>query len=759
MNINIKRTLTGIIAITALCCSAPASGTVFHDVFPVQTVSAEETVFTGKCGKNVTYTFDSQTGKLTITGNKNEDPNKDNKNKRNDWINQWAMYDNAFCKYTNQQYDFTTDQIKSVEISGITKISYRAFAISCTNLEEVYIKDSVEVISSGAFQECPKLKSISLPDGLVELGGAVFNKCTSLTSISLPDTLTEIKDNSLFSDCTSLRSVKLPSSLTSIPNYSFSGCSALTSITIPDSVTYIGIQSFDKCTNLKTISIPSSVTEIRESAFDNTVWLSDQIKTNPMVIVNGILINGEQCEGEVTVPDTVTEISFSAFKNNKKITGLNLPGSVLKIDNAAFYGCKALKNVSMSESITVIGSNAFSDCKALTSIDLPDSLTEIGSYVFNGCEALEDVNIPQYVSSLGTSIFSSCVSIKSITIPDSVTGISDSLFRNCSGLETVTIPKSVKAINKYAFDKCDNLKTIKYAGSDIDWQNISKGQYNTPLEDAEIIYDYTLLQSALILASDGTAGIRFKCSSDINEFILNGQNITEEIKKNAKNGCCIKDYYVPMKDYKKQVVLSVDGSTLKCSISILIDRYQDSSEYKANEKLKNLVDSIEEFCKASNAYFYNANVNAPKTEPSIDHAYDAVYSNNKISGIEYYGSSLLLKSQTVIRHYFRIADGKAPENFTVSVKQGSSSISGIALKSYDDKYCYMDITGVAAANLDKLYDVTVSDGKDSIRFSYGALSYCIKAISNESTNENLANLCKKMYIYADAAKKYMASFN
>ncbi len=761
MNLKIKRTLAGVMAISALCCTMPTFNPIFSDMFSGLTADASATVLTGECGDNATYSFGTETGTLTISGT-------------------GALFGSAFNSYGPVYGEFDFSDIKKVVIEkGITEISYRAFGYSCPNIEQVSIPDTVTLIDSGAFAECRALKSVEIPDSVTKIAGSAFCKCSALSSVVIPDSVKKL-DNSAFTGCTSLTSVKLPNSLTSISNFIFSGCTKLTSINIPDSVTVIGNEAFKGCTSLSSITIPnnvttikekafsnctaleniifpSSVTEIEKYAFSNTAWLSNRQTENPLVIVNGILIDGSICQGDVTIPDNVTVIADSAFIDNNNITGVILPQSVTTIKDSAWYGCTSLEQINIPDTITEISSNTFKKCQSLTSIDLPDSITAIGSSAFSGCTSLSDIHLPESVKAIDEYAFSNCKSFTNITIPESVTSISNQTFDNCSNLTTITLPKSLKNIGMYAFNGCTNLKTVKYAGTDIEWQNISIKSNNTPLEDAEKQYNFTVLQAALFLSDDGTVGITFKCDSDIEEFIFDGQNITEELKRNAVDGCCIKQYFVSVKDYRKEVTLSVDGYTMKCSVAKLLSRYKDSSICKDNEKLNNLINCFESYCEASSQYFSNSSVKAPKTEPNINNIYDAVYSNQSISGLKYYGSSLLLKSQTINRHYFKLSDGKTPDDFTVLVKQNGSTIKDVLLKSYDDNYCYLEISNIGAANLNKIYDISISDGNNSIDFSFSALSYCNKVIGDSAADINLVNLCKKIYLYADAAQAYQNS--
>ena len=115
----------------------------------------------------------------------------------------------------------------------------------------------------------------------------------------------------------------------SIGNSAFMDCKGLKSITIPKTVTSISDELFKNCKNLTSITIPKTIKSIGNYAFDGTKWLENKRKKNPLVIVNGILIDGFACKGKVNIPSTVKSIGDGAFKNCS-LTKINIPKSLEK---------------------------------------------------------------------------------------------------------------------------------------------------------------------------------------------------------------------------------------------------------------------------------------------------------------------------------------------------------------------------------------------------------------------------------------------
>ena len=70
---------------------------------------------------------------------------------------------------------------------------------------------------------------------------------------------------------------------------------------------------------------------------------------------------------------------------------LVIPNSVTSISYSAFRQCSGLTSVTIPNSVTSIGSSAFSGCSSLTSVTIPNSVKSIYSEAFANCDELTDV--------------------------------------------------------------------------------------------------------------------------------------------------------------------------------------------------------------------------------------------------------------------------------------------------------------------------------------------------------------------------------
>ena len=170
-----------------------------------------------------------------------------------------------------------------------------------------------------------QIQSVVVNSGITEIGDYAFFECTALTSVSLPETLTKLdgvgiaagnvdKTYGCFQSCTALESITLPSSLTEIEPYVFNGCTALKRIEIPNNVTTIGKYAFFDCTSLERVTFGNSVTTLGESVFRNAGIKKITWNTALTDIPNYAFYNCGFVE--IDLPDTITSVGTQAFKNN-----------------------------------------------------------------------------------------------------------------------------------------------------------------------------------------------------------------------------------------------------------------------------------------------------------------------------------------------------------------------------------------------------------------------------------------------------------
>ena len=215
--------------------------------------------------------------------------------------------------------------------------------------------------------------------------------------------------------------------------------------------------------SIETVTICSDVTYIGGCAFSNCTSLKS-----------------------VTIPDSITSIGGGAFFGCSDLTSVTIPDSVTSIGGDAFYGCSGLTSVTIPDSVTRIGSHSFSRCSNLGSVTIPNSVKIIEGYAFYDCDSLTSVAIPNSVMTLGYLAFCSCDNLTCVTIGNGIKNIEDGVFWSCNSLTSITIPDSVINIGYLAFNGCNSLKDVFFNGSQEQWNAISIGSDNAPLQTAAI---------------------------------------------------------------------------------------------------------------------------------------------------------------------------------------------------------------------------------------------------------------------------------
>ena len=228
---------------------------------------------------------------------------------------------------------------------GITSIGQESFR-GYVELTSVRIPNSVTNIGHNAFRDCTELTSMTIPGSVENIGDSAFSGCTSLTSVVIGDGVKSI-GKSAFSDCKGLGNVIVPNSVTNIGDSAFSGCTSLTSVVIGNGVKIIGETAFSDCKGLRNVIVPNSVMNIGDGAFYYCTGLSNfSVAENNLFYksISGLLLTKDGktllqgVNGDVVIPDGVTDIEAFAFYGLRGLKSLVIPTSVVNIGIKAFEG-------------------------------------------------------------------------------------------------------------------------------------------------------------------------------------------------------------------------------------------------------------------------------------------------------------------------------------------------------------------------------------------------------------------------------------
>lgn len=269
----------------------------------------------------------------------------------------------------------------------------------CTALTNITIPDSIKEIGSFAFSNSG-LTSITIPGSVQKIHTYAFSGCTKLTNLTLSEGVGLIRGDS-FRDCTGLTSVSFPNSAT-VEEGAFQNCTSLAHVNIPSSVTITGNPFNKTAWREKQGAwLIINNTLLEYDPYGLYLIGVDEVETdsvsfNPNIVIpNGVTTLGYGwCHvtwddiKSISIPNSVTKIGYGAFFSAFSgapwgVNTINFPDSVTEIESDAF-AFSYLVSLILPDSVTVIGDTAFRECQYLSSITIPNSVTSIGDRTFEG---------------------------------------------------------------------------------------------------------------------------------------------------------------------------------------------------------------------------------------------------------------------------------------------------------------------------------------------------------------------------------------
>ncbi|MCR5360498.1 MAG: leucine-rich repeat domain-containing protein [Bacteroidales bacterium] len=371
------------------------------------------------------------------------------------------------------------------------------------------------------------VEKIVIGEGITRIDGVDFAYCGKVTEIVLPSTLQEI-GNSAFKGCVAMPEIVVPDNVWKVEDDAFCDWDGATRLHIGKSLTEFGTVAFAACDNLREIDIdPANQTfetrgcnGIFKPGCDTLLF-----GIGTTVIPEGIHVIGKNAfirtDGvkSVKFPSTLKEIGDHAFSENYKLESITFADSIETICDFAFWHCEALagetlqlpkrlrslggesfgygpkfKHIVCGDSLRYIGSCPFdlNDYETidvgnhleyaeygafwtpkLKSIHLPATLKGLGIEAFGAAENLERIDIDDIDAwchiQMGSQrsnpahygrIYLNGEPVTRIVVPEDIVELSGHIFHGFTDLTEVILPIGLHSIGEGAFSNCTSLAEV-----------------------------------------------------------------------------------------------------------------------------------------------------------------------------------------------------------------------------------------------------------------------------------------------------------
>lgn len=337
----------------------------------------------------------------------------------------------------------------------------------CSSLEKIVLPDSLQTIDGGAFARCDNLREVVCSDRVFRL---FLDSCNAKALLSMTysflagNLTTTAKPDDQFAKYVKKNTEKLfPLILADDAAAALDGiiqiCGAIDQKTLNTMVkAALDAQNAPSVTawllqyQAQTADPVKTAAEEKD-ALDKALGLKKMTVADWKAIYEVKSIDAEQVQlGKYSGSDTA--VAVPAMIGKKTVSALS----------GTFFRCAQLQQIQLPDTLSEISKSAFGYCTQLTEITLPKKLKTLGSGAFENCTALTRIELPKSVATLGAGVFENCTALSKVTLSPKIKKLHANTFAGCTGLTEITIPEKCREIEFFAFDRCFNLETVHIGG-------------------------------------------------------------------------------------------------------------------------------------------------------------------------------------------------------------------------------------------------------------------------------------------------------
>lgn len=352
----------------------------------------------GTCGTDLTWSLNTTTGELTISGTGTTMSNFNQDNKAG-----WSNYGSSIKKIT-------------IAAPNLTNIGERAFYnYAGINYEFESIDfGNVTTIGTFAFYECGIVR-LDVPDTVTATGLCLFN----------PD---------------KLEYIYISSALTNYSTLAFVMPSEARPVAFLDSDGKTEIYRYASVT----ATLTADVLNLRGNVFYKAENITVQGNgSTGYAFVKGVDIGNAAAPGTVRYYYDGSVLNIASFRSD------NADMKEFNSSDPAPWSTD-ITNMKVGRGVRSISSYAFSGCTKLATVELSDTLYSIGVESFKGCSSLKTIDL-RNVGNIRTGAFSGCTSLEEVIMTNCTGTISSNVFAGCTGLKMIAFGTGLGFINSNAF--------------------------------------------------------------------------------------------------------------------------------------------------------------------------------------------------------------------------------------------------------------------------------------------------------------------